>query len=60
MTNLELINIAKNARKNSICNRTNYSVGAALITEEGTVYIGSNIEEYSILGLSNCAERVAI
>lgn len=60
MTNLDLINIAKNARKNSVSNRTGYSVGAALITEEGTVYIGANIEEPSILGLSNCAERVAI
>lgn len=60
ITNLDLINIAKNARKNSISNRTGYSVGAALITEEGTVYIGANIEEPSILGLSNCAERVAI
>lgn len=60
MTNLDLINIAKNARKNSVSNRTGYSVGAVLITEEGTVYIGANIEEPSILGLSNCAERVAI
>lgn len=60
MTNLDLINIAKNARKNSVSKRTGYSVGAALITEEGTVYIGANIEEPSILGLSNCAERVAI
>ena len=60
ITNIDLINIAKNARKNSVSNRTGYSVGAALITEDGTVYIGANIEEYSILGLSNCAERVAI
>lgn len=60
ITNMDLINIAKNARKNSVSDRTDYSVGAALITEEGTVYIGANIEEYSILGLSNCAERVAI
>ncbi len=60
ITNLDLIRIAKNARKNAVCSRTNYSVGAALITTEGNVYIGANIEEYSILGLSNCAERVAI
>lgn len=60
ITNIDLINIARNARKNAISNRTNYSVGAALITEEGTVYIGANIEEPSIPALSNCAERVAI
>ena len=60
ISNLDLINIAKNARKNSVSSRTGFSVGAALITEEGTVYIGANIEEPSILGLSNCAERVAI
>lgn len=60
ITNMDLINIAKNARKNSISSRTGFSVGAALITEEGTVYIGANIEEHSIVGLSNCAERVAI
>ncbi len=60
MTNLDLINIAKNARKNSVSERTGYSVGAALITEDGTVYIGTNVEDNTILGLSNCAERVAI
>lgn len=60
MTNLDLIQIAKNARKNAVCDNTGYAVGAALITEEGTVYIGANIEEPAIIGLSNCAERVAI
>ncbi|MDD3303967.1 MAG: cytidine deaminase [Clostridia bacterium] len=60
MTNEDLITIAKNARKNAVATNTGYSVGAALITKSGTVYIGANIEEYSIIGLSNCAERVAI
>lgn len=60
MTNEELINIAKNARKNAYSNLSDYSVGAALLAKSGTIYIGSNVEENSIMGLSNCAERVAI
>jgi cytidine deaminase len=60
MTNEELINIAKNARKNAYAPNTGYTVGAALVAKSGTIYIGTNVEEYSILGLSNCAERVAI
>lgn len=60
MTNEELINIAKNARKNAYANLSGYKVGAALLAKSGTVYIGSNVEENTIMGLSNCAERVAI
>lgn len=60
MTNEDLINIAKNARKNAYANLSNYTVGAALLTKSGTVYIGTNVEEDSIMGLSNCAERIAI
>ncbi len=60
MDNETLIKIAINAKKNSYANVTNYSVGAALLSKSGTIYIGANIEEPSIIGLSNCAERVAI
>lgn len=60
MNSIDLLKIAENARKNSVCNLSNYSVGAALITKTGTVYIGTNIEESTIMGLSNCAERVAV
>lgn len=56
----ELVNIARTARKNAYAPTTGYTVGAALLAKSGTVYIGSNVEEYSIVGLSNCAERVAI
>ena len=58
MTNEELIQIAKETRKNSRCKYTNYSVGAALLTEDGKVYTGCNIE-HSISGLASCAERIA-
>lgn len=60
MSNEDLIKIAINAMKNSYASVTNYNVGAALLSDSNTVYMGTNIEEYSILGLSNCAERVAI
>lgn len=60
MDNENLIKIAMNAKKNSYANITNYSVGAALLAKSGTIYIGANIEESSIIGLSNCAERIAI
>lgn len=60
MTNEDLINIAKSARNKAYAPLTGYTVGAALLAKSGTVYIGTNIEEDSIVGLSNCAERVAI
>lgn len=38
---------------------SNYSVGAAVRTEDGTIYDGCNIENASY-GLTMCAERVAL
>ena len=60
MTNEDLINIAKNAKNKAYAPISNYKVGAALLAKSGTVYIGTNVEELSIMNLSNCAERVAI
>ena len=36
-----------------------FPVGAALVTKEGKIYTGCNIENASY-GLCNCAERTAI
>lgn len=55
----ELIDKAKEARANAYAPYSNFLVGSALITENGKIFTGCNIENVS-LGLSICAERVAI
>ena len=58
MKEIELIEIAKNARKMSYSKYSSFSVGAALLTKNGKVYTGCNIENISY-SLTNCAERTA-
>lgn len=59
MTNIQLIDIAKEARKNAYVPYSHFKVGAALLTKSGKVYSGGNIENASYpAGI--CAERVAI
>ncbi len=50
---------ALKARKNAYAPYSDFEVGAALLTEEGKIFTGSNVENVSY-GLSNCAERSAI
>ena len=58
MNKEELVKLADKARENSYCPYSNYSVGAALLTKEGKVYTGCNIENASYpVGI--CAERTA-
>lgn len=58
MTPLELVNLAIEAREHSYCPYSNFAVGAALLTKDGKVYQGCNIEN-SAFGPTNCAERTA-
>lgn len=59
MTDKELIELAKQAAENAYAPYSNYYVGAALLTEDGHVFKGCNIENASF-GATNCAERTAI
>ena len=53
-----LINAAAKARENSYSPYSHYRVGAALLTGDGRIFEGCNIENASY-GLTNCAERTA-
>ncbi len=54
-----LIAKAKEARKFSQSKYSHFKVGAALVTSDGEVFTGCNVESSSY-GLTICAERVAL
>ncbi|MFC0473476.1 cytidine deaminase [Halalkalibacter kiskunsagensis] len=59
MNKHQLINEAKRAREQAYVPYSNFKVGAALLMEDGSVFLGANIENASF-GLTNCAERTAL
>ena len=59
MTSEQLVQAALDARLNAVAPYSNFKVGAALLTSEGKVYTGCNVEN-ATYGLSVCAERVAL
>ena len=54
-----LIECAKKVMKNSYSKYSKFKVGAALLTEDGRVFDGCNIENASF-GATICAERTAV
>ena len=54
-----LILQAKDAMKNAYAPYSRFKVGAAVLTKDGVVFKGCNIENASY-GATNCAERTAI
>jgi cytidine deaminase len=59
MTPEELLQHAMKAREYAVATYSRFKVGAALLTAEGRVYTGCNIEN-ATYGLTVCAERVAL
>jgi len=54
-----LVNAAKKARLRAYSPYSGVKIGAAVLTSDGSIYSGANIENASY-GLSCCAERTAI
>ncbi len=56
---IELFCKALEASKNSYSPYSKFPVGAAILSEDGRVFTGCNVENRSY-GLTNCAERTAM
>jgi cytidine deaminase len=54
-----LLQAARKAMKHAYAPYSHFRVGAALLTAQGRIFSGCNVENSSY-GLSNCAERTAI
>lgn len=59
MNNEDLIQKAHEAKEFAYAPYSNFKVGAALLTDDGKIFTGCNVENGSY-GATNCAERTAI
>ena len=58
-THQDLLKLASDAAKQAYAPYSNFHVGAALMSCDGMIFSGCNIENASY-GLCNCAERTAV
>jgi len=58
MNKILMLKMAASAAKNAYCPYSKLRVGAALLTSEGDIFTGCNVENASY-GLTICAERAA-
>ena len=54
-----LLEAARKVREKAYAPYSGFSVGAAVLTADGKIYTGCNVENVSY-GLTNCAERTAM
>lgn len=59
MVAIDLVTAAIRASENAYVPYSHFPVGAAVLTKDGQVFQGCNVENASF-GLTNCAERTAI
>ncbi len=59
MDNIDLVKMAIDAKEKAFVPYSHYKVGAALLTDDGKVFKGCNVE-CSSYGMTVCAERVAL
>ncbi|MBN2367179.1 MAG: cytidine deaminase [Calditrichaeota bacterium] len=59
MENKKIFPLLKKTREKALALYSNFKVSAVLVTKEGKLYTGHNIESSSY-GLTICAERVAV
>ena len=54
-----LVDAARNVRQHAYCPYSHFPVGCALLSQDGKLFTGVNVENVSF-GATNCAERSAL